>query len=287
MYNIPTEKNMAIIIPYFNFVNSINIRNNLLTVKDSLEKSQIPFFIGEILYNNQKSLFNNEFNIFSFHTNSIMFYKEHLVNLIESKINHSFKYICILDADIIFENKNWYNDTIKILETVDICQPFENAIWLNKDKTHIKTNKSILFDNITGHPGFVWALRRDLFKIFDLCLIGGGDRILSHLILKKRIKKKYITKCATEFQKTIKHTIKYSYLIKDTIYHLYHGSIEKRQYFDRENIMMLFLQKYTTNFDISQLITINGNEVYEWKEKFRNEINIKLLQYFQNRKDDE
>lgn len=287
-YNIPKSKDMAILIPYFNFTNSVNIENNIKTVIDTLKSAEIPFYIGEILFNDQKSVFVDETSVFSFKTNSIMFYKENIINVLEKKISPSYKYICMLDADIIFDNNDWYQNIIDKLKTFDICQPFEFAVWLNKEKEEIKTKNSILRDNL-GHPGFVWAFKREWltkYKLFDLCLIGGGDRILSSIVLQEKIKNTYVINSIKDYLQKIPLNITNTN-IKGKVYHLYHGNITNRQYFDRYRIISHFLKKNTVNNNISQLITTNSDGIYEWNNKFRLKINAKILEYFINRKDDE
>jgi hypothetical protein len=56
-YTEPIIKDMIIIIPYFNACNSINILKNLKTVKKSLDNASIPYYIGEVLFENQESIF--------------------------------------------------------------------------------------------------------------------------------------------------------------------------------------------------------------------------------------
>jgi hypothetical protein len=143
-YYEPTIKDMIILIPYFNPCNSINILKNLKTVKKSLDDAKIPYYIGEILFENQLSLnVNEDDNIFTYKSDSYMFYKENIINILLDKISSQYTKICVMDADIMFQNKVWYDIISLSLNKFTICQPFNEAIWLNEKYRCINKQKSI------------------------------------------------------------------------------------------------------------------------------------------------
>lgn len=276
---------MIILIPYFNFTDSKNIKKNILNVIEILEKDKIPFLIGEIYFSNP--IFKEKENCYSFQTNSYMFYKENIINILLEKVNdEEYNYVCVIDGDIYFENENWYEEIRKSLSNCNVCQPFREAHWLDRNGRKYKKNLSILIDKEKGHPGFAWSFNLKWFKkykLLDLAVIGGGDRVLSDILLKKSVSKQYLQHSYEEYIKNIKDV---SYGICElSIVHMYHGNVLFRQYFERENIIINILNKYELK-DIKELLYKNEEGVYLWKEVFRKELNEEILKYFKNRRDD-
>ena len=290
-YFEPTNKDMAIILPYFNFCNSKNILNNLLTVKKSLETANIPFYIGEVIFNGQKSIFNNdEKNVFTFITDSYIFYKENIINIIEEKIPNNYTKICIIDADILFDNKNWYSCISLSLNKNIICQPFKNAIWLDKRYREIHRNQSILIKNNGGHPGFIWALDRKWLnknKLFDLSIIGGGDILFASALLKIEFNKKRWLNFS--YKNYISHlNLPNSTQISNcdlTVYHLYHGQLTNRQYTTRNHIINDLLSFFGFD-DINNLLKRNDDGLLQWKDEYKQKCNENIIVFFINRFDD-
>jgi hypothetical protein len=293
-YSEPTTKDMIIIIPYFNPCDSVNIFNNLKTVKKSLNEASIPYCIGEILFDNQKSInVDRESNIFTYKTNSYMFYKENIINMLLDKIPEEYTKVCVMDADIMFQNKEWYNIISSSLNKMTVCHPFKESIWLDKRYRHIHANKSIVEtpgcdkDGSRGHPGFIWAFNKEWLstnKLFELCVIGGGDTIFASSILNLSHSKVWLNESYAEYLKTFNHPTHIGNADL-TVFHLYHGSILNRQYDSRNKLMMNLLSFYKFT-DISQLVEKDEHGLLKWKDEYKQKCNQVLLTYFKNRKDD-
>jgi hypothetical protein len=85
-YNEPYFKDMAVLLCYFNPCHYNRIIQNALTVKHLFDNAKIPYFIGEIKYDNDDSyLFYPSDNIFQYSSNSYIFYKENLITTMEKQ----------------------------------------------------------------------------------------------------------------------------------------------------------------------------------------------------------
>jgi hypothetical protein len=282
---------MIILIPYFNPCNSINILKNLKTVKKSLDDAKIPYYIGEILFENQLSLnVNEDDNIFTYKSDSYMFYKENIINILLDKISSQYTKICVMDADIMFQNKVWYDMISLSLNKFTICQPFNEAIWLNEKYKCINKQKSIIDHDSKdiGHPGFIWAFGKEWLmknKLFELCIIGGGDNLFASSILNLSHNKLWVNQSYNNYLEKINRFVEIGN-INLTVFHLYHGSIYNRQYSTRNQLMIDLLASYNYT-DISQILEKNENGLLKWKEEYKNKCNEILMTFFKNRKDDE
>jgi hypothetical protein len=147
-------------------------------------------------------------------TPNLLWHKESILNLIIKQLPIKYKYIFWLDADVIFTNNNWLVDSVKVLETHNICQPFEYCVHLDQDqltpsfdftheyafvsdpkRRHPKMWRSFCANVVTthfsddcnydrhGHVGFAWGARREVLEsvpLYDRALIGGADHIMAH-----------------------------------------------------------------------------------------------------------
>lgn len=165
-----------------------------------------------VIGNSEPQLEEND-NIKRIYTENLLWHKESLLNKIISDLPAKYKYVFWLDADVIFTNENWIIDGVKQLQTSTILQPFEYAVFLEKDEIKPSfamdkvresylpnaTNKRVwrsfganvatteLWKNENfnkhGHVGFAWGAKREILDavpLFDKALIGGGDFIIAH-----------------------------------------------------------------------------------------------------------
>jgi hypothetical protein len=149
-------------------------------------------------------------------TDSLLWHKEGLINLVVSRLPKKFKYVYWVDADVLFQNKNWMVDGVEELKKgAKIIQPFDVCIHLNKDQMkpdfdveakkkhldslpvrHKQMWRSFAYNNalkrlegvstnydLHGHVGFAWGAQREVLEavpLYDKALIGGADHIIAH-----------------------------------------------------------------------------------------------------------
>jgi hypothetical protein len=281
------KKDMAICFVVFNPSQSKRIVMNYFYVKNKLVSQGLPVFTLELVYKDCEPEIPDAFHVSS---SSFLFHKENLYRILEKKIPSNYTKLAFLDADIYFSDKEWYTKTSELLNTYDVVQPFERAHWLDLTyKKFLRTKTSIVCDqnsewNFQYHPGFAWCMRRDFYTkvgFFDYAIGGGGDMLtvaawLCKILpdrcetLSPPLQKKYI-----EFQQGPQPRITF---LKDIeIYHLFHGTLENRQYNTRHTVLQI-------EKDIEELIEPNKEGVWEWKDK--ETWNPLFLTYFKKRDDD-
>jgi len=269
-YNEPSNKDILIIIPFFNPCNSIKLVNNLLLIKSKLDLVNIPYIIIDCLFPNSYPILEESKNYRIINSNSYGFMKENISNIIISENINNYEKFCIMDCDVIFDNQDWYNLLSKKLNNYDFIQPFSTCYLLNYDYNGIISNKKgFLYNKINrifdqGVSGYVCSFTKSFWiknGIYDEYLLGGNDKTNMSLIINK--------------------SIKYTFM-NYNIYHLYHGSISKRQYETRHEI----INKYINN-KITSLIYKNDQGLYQWNSDIREDINNDVLKYFRERNDDD
>jgi len=287
-YNEPENKDMAIVLVYFNACRSVRIAQNILLVKQYLDNAKIPYYIGELSIDNSPFLFNEGPNIFHYATDNYMFYKENLINLVEARIPDKYTKICTLDGDIFFDDPNWYSRLSIVLDEADICQPFHTANWLNIENNTIIRSKPTCVIDANGHHGFAWAFTRawySLYKFPDFSVIGSGDTIFHNCVIAKIYPTiKYLADMCINYMNrtTLRPSIKY---LDVNIYHLHHGSLVNRKYTKRHSDMKTVLSRYQITY-LSEMLDYDANGLRCWKEKFKQPMNEFLRAYLTNRDDD-
>jgi len=280
------SKDMAICIVMFNPANTKRLLMNYHYVVNQFKLKKLPVFTLELAFGEPQIA-----DAIHVRGNSIMFHKERLCRLLETKIPPEFKKLAFVDADILFDDESWYYKASKLLDTHDIVQPFETCSWLDltyTEKTLTRETCVKMIEpvyNSKYHPGFAWCFRREWYNkvgFFDWAVSGSGDALSVAAWMGKSFPvgfKSCPSSIQLEYNKfTWKPRPRITYLKDVEVTHLYHGSRQNRQYTERHNLLEVFT-------DITMLIRINKDGVYEW---VRADIwNPRFLKYFKDRNDDD
>ena len=294
-YIYPTIQDMAVVLVFFNPVKHVRVIQNILTMIHWLDNAKIPYYIAEVVYDTKASLFKSSNNIFTFLTDSVLFHKENLISIIEKKLPLVYTKFCTIDADILFEQTDWYTTISRTLDSYDVCQPFRNAIWLHPDYTEFRrrtncldsSGSSIIWD--IEHPGFLWAFKRSWYNSFPYRTIHiptiGGDTIL-HDLIKQRISgiAKYYKKYYDEIN-ALRIPIRYASGNLDII-HLNHGSYSNRLYptYITDALKELGKCGISTFYDA---VIQREDGLLEWKSACKVIMNKFNMDYFTSRCDDD
>jgi hypothetical protein len=284
-----------------------------------LNTKDVNLYVVECIYPklNQKYQLtdSNNPNHLQLKADSILWTRENMINIAVNKLLPTdYKAFVFIDADLQFTNPNWATDTLKILNTVDILQPFENGYnlnqlnkldsksrflhsicltWLNSNKLNYQQNNIDIKDirGDLGHPGWGWAMTKNTYEkikgIYDKSILGGGDNILAKSIMfNNYMNIQYPYKnCSLSFKKSLSEfqincrNLKVGY-IPGTVYHYYHGSFENRKYFDRWNIII------KNKYDPYSFLTKNEYGMYETTSSFSISFQNEIINYFKERNED-
>ena len=263
------------------------VMNYLYTV-EKFKLAKIPYYTMELVYDDRSPEIAEAFHV---RGNSYMFQKENICHLLEKRIPTNYTKLLFLDADLVFSDEDWYNKLSEKLNSYEVVQPFTNAIWLNLEYNHIIMqriscvfNKDKNKNNINGsHVGFAWAFQRSYFNevgMFRYAIVGGGDSYCSMIYLNNTSYMdtsssipEIVSQFKILFNSSRKPSISY---LNGNIFHLWHGSLENRDYVNRKDIL-------SGIGDISNVLIENQDGVFEFTDHILNE---KMCNYFIRRDDD-
>jgi len=302
-YSKPTRQDMAVLLVYFNPCSYKKLAQNMCLTYHTLTSAGIPVFLVEHCFGNQVPLFpENGTTIFNTRSESYMFYKENLLNWLMPKVPAQYTKFFMMDCDLFFEKLTWYDDVSVLLDTYEVVQPFQNAIWLGSDlKTITIKREGIVYANtkeepnlLIHHPGFAWAFRREFIEpkgIFDLNILGSGDTIVAATVLQKDLSSvewkenspEWMLNRYNEYYKLFEKAKVSSY--NQTLYHLWHGSRSNRSYTSRyRGFKEICLENIMVQMD--GLFSLNSYGLYEFNGNVRHELNTIFLTYFESRQED-
>lgn len=291
-YNRPKTTDTAVCMCFFSPAGFKTPKNNFLCIQSMLQRANIPIYTAECVIGNEKPLLKNP--TIQVKSNSYLFYKEQLYNLLVPKIPECYTKLIFIDGDIVFNKKDWVDQISNALDTYDVVQPFETAIWNGPyHGSTLRTTNSVFFgiknmiDSATlinYHSGFSFAMTRNFFNsiggFFDKCVIGGGDSSFCRLFINLEIQYTYSKSIQSEYNKWFEKAINvpknFTYL-PITVNHLYHGTIENRQYLARHKLL-----DGIESWD--HAIYTNEDGMYELKYNNMNQI---MKDYFSSRKEDD
>jgi len=283
-YEIPTRKDMAVCFVFFNPARSKKMLMNYFYTIEKLKLASIPYYTTELVFDDHEPEIKDAFHVQS---NSVLFHKEKLCSLLETRVPHTFKKLLFLDADVIFGNPVWYEEVSRLLNTYEVVQPFSTCVWLDSTYTKlVQTRLSVAYMNRTNtynhnyHPGFGWAFQRKWFReigFYKEGITGSGDTMSTAAWMGIKFPRGYV------HQALVPSYEDYSRLAHPnlacstgTVYHLWHGSAKNRKYVDRHRILDGIR-------DVRSILKTNKDGVLELTDRA---VDKKMREYFTSREDD-
>jgi hypothetical protein len=260
-----------------------------MKVKSMLDEAKIPTFTAECIIGNTPQLIPNPTLLVR--SSSALFYKEQLFNMLEAKIPSAYKTLIFMDSDIIFSEPDWVDRISHEMKKYSVIQPFRKVVFTdgNLEQSYKESISSIKRFKETGktngHPGFCWAIARSHFRamggFFDKAIIGSGDSMFANSLMKVNgpFTYEFIYKDYMQWRFRVSaFPVSVTYLDM-TIYHLYHGDMNARQYTNRHTIPQLH-----TIGSWDHAVYTNKDGMYELKNR---EVNNIFKEYFLSRREDD
>lgn len=293
----PNEKyDMAVLLAFFNPCDSKRILMNFLYTFNWIKRQGIPVYGIELTFEGQQPSISDS-NVIHVSSNSYFFHKERLYRLLEPHIPEKYTKLLFLDADVYYKESIWYDVISTSLDTNECVQAYETLKYLDLSYKHVhKVMKTCMlnpdeFYNVNYATGLSWAMQRSYYNttgFYDYCIVGNSDLIsVMHFVGKTLPEEEALEQIFRLHEYKYKEYIqcpppKSIDYCKLTAYHLYHGSLENRQYWNRNFIFN------SIDSNVHKLITTNKDGVFEWKTKELSDTwNPVMLNYFKSRCDDD
>jgi hypothetical protein len=246
---------------------------------------------------------------------AVLWQKERLLNLAVKAVPTNVKNIAWFDCDVLLKRADWVDEANRKLDEFNVVQLFSDVVHVNsedyeKQSDHRNGHASVpgvaslsnardllllgakfVLKKVLFNPGLAWAANRRLLEdygFYDAAIVGGGDSLMVSAmygrfeVLIKRFlldttRQQHYLKWAIPFHKSVAECIGH---VSGTIYHLKHGEIKNRRYFDRQEWLAGF------DFDPDIDLKIGANGAWHWARP-RPDLEDFLRKYFISRAEDE
>jgi len=225
--------------------------------------------------------------------------KENLINIGISKLPLEAKYVAWVDADVIFINPSWVQDTISALQEHKVVQMFSEYInlgpkhqVLNKSSSFIyawKNSSEQVFDPNYGSAkkgvtGLAWAARREILQalggLLDWMIVGSSDWYMAYSLIGKSKETNNQLPLLAVFQEKCDQVVDQDVgYVEGCAAHYWHGPKSKRGYNTRWKILV------ENKFDPETDLTKNWQGLYVVNPN-KPEMLQQLSDYFKSRDED-
>lgn len=186
-----------IITTYYNPAGYRSKRVNYERFAAPLRAAGIPLLTVECAFETEPFELTDVPHVIQMRGDDMLWAKERLLNLAISQLPTHVTKVAWLDADILFTNPSWAQQTSALLEQWPLVQPHESVGRLERGQFTFsgaarcsfacqlqrRPESARLRGAAHGQPGIAWAARRDIiaeYGLYDAAIIAGGDELFAH-----------------------------------------------------------------------------------------------------------
>ena len=175
------------ITTYFNPAGYLNKLEHLRLFSERVRKQGLKLLIVELAFGDAPYALEESLadRIIRLRSNSILWQKERLLNIAIEQLPGICDKVAWIDADILFENDDWVEETTQLLQEYVVVQPYDKSWSLSPESEkhlrcgsipesnwrtrmnygaaylHVQDCAEIM---LTGDMGHGWAARRSLLR---------------------------------------------------------------------------------------------------------------------------
>jgi hypothetical protein len=235
-------------------------------IAEMLATPNVKLYLVEAAYKDRKFEITDAHNPhhLQVRTGSEIWIKENLATLaFDRLLPKGWKNAAWVDMDIHFRNPNWAQEALHQLQHYDIIQPWSHAVDLdayggihgsytsfgylcanNLPMHHGKGKVGYTY----AHSGFAWACTRHFYEnireLIQFCIVGAGDHHMAwgclgkiRETIHKGMCPEYYEMCDEWQRKATRACNKLVGYSHGRIEHMFHGPKERRQYWNRWEIL--------------------------------------------------
>ncbi|QDT30494.1 hypothetical protein Enr10x_58600 [Gimesia panareensis] len=234
----PEVKSLAVVSCYFNPLSDPRMAENARRFRDSIE---VPVQFCELSFDGE-FLFSDSIRISGDDSARFIWQKERLLNIVMEQLPETVDAVAIVDADLIFQNRNWFRVTLQKLRHADIVQCFDLIEYETETGSVEKSYPSYAKSSQgnPGMPGGAVAFRRSVLRqggLHEENILGGGDSVM------------------------LRHWEKSGFKIDSVpgvVRHLFHGAHGDRQQLSRYDVLK------AAEFDFERHINSDPGKPLTW-----------------------
>jgi hypothetical protein len=198
--NCESCADLWLITTYFNPYHYAVRRANYQCFADNLRSSNLNLVTVECAFNDDPFELPPDGSTIQIRGHDLMWQRERLLNIGIASLPNDVKKVAWVDAELLFTNPNWAQETSAMLDSFPVVQLFHQIILLPPGKRNgtdhdpvlqgfgyrqmVDPNNSKLTGiSKHGETGFGWAFRREILEnhgLYDAHIGGDADHLMAH-----------------------------------------------------------------------------------------------------------
>jgi hypothetical protein len=260
----------AVITCFFNPQQYRSRLENFAIFARAMRRRRIPVFAVEALFAGEAGTIGKFADTLIVSCEAVLWQKESLLNLLLRQLDERYEAVVWCDADVLFENPDWFKILKRELKKYAVVQPFSEALRLPRGarravksaerfesfgSVYVKKPQLLLKGDFAahGHTGFAWAARREVLAehgLYDAMIAGSGDHVMAHAFAGD-FSSRCIRRIMADNEPHIRHFVRWAEqiyprvrgrvgFVPGRLLHLWHGETEHRRYVDRNRELAAF-----------------------------------------------
>ena len=304
------------ITAYFNPLGYQRRRDNYRVFRRNLN---VPLLTVELVNGQSGSLGPDDADVLVRLTEGdILWQKERLLNVALAHLPPECDFVAWLDCDVVFERPDWPDATVDALERLAMIQPWQTVhdqrrdctgppfssdasdanvhrqsfarMWMRgglSDRVFLERGWSM---KLGYSPGHAWAARRELLErhgFYDAFILGAGDKLMASAALGRQRdsagafgmtarQHHHYLGWADPWFASVRGRLGY---LRGHLRHLWHGSLQRRQYHDRYEAFPGF------RFDPYEDLALAADGSWRWSSH-KPDLHRHVAEYFTARRED-
>jgi hypothetical protein len=233
------------------------------------------------------------------HSRSFLWQKERLLNIALTHLPAACRVVAWLDSDVVFVKDDWAAAAAELLSdhySHNVIQLFSEACFLEEGETpervvterrekmitqesfvayYCRERRRVL--NYSKAGGLAWAAKREILEsvgFYDRAIVGGADWVMIGAFLGLSDFNQASKAWSRQAASFVAGKISY---LPGAIFHLFHGSRERRLYQDRERILK------DREFNPAWDLCLNSDGCWEWADDVPRALRCEVRDYFRLR----
>lgn len=296
----PQDKDLVVVLCHFNWCKFHTPTRNLHRFIRQMQIDDIPVYGIELSLNNmfETAGLSNWKHIVVTKEN-ICFQKEACINIVVNSLPSDITKVAWIDHDIMFTNKNWYQEASQKLEKYKVLQLYSQYTWTDKFGRKLETSHSVTKVNGVAHErvlqkgsrGCAWAAKRELWNnggLYPFCFLGGGDTMFASVAIRffDMVDKHRLGLIKNEnFEKFLKWKQKIeNYVIPSEVSYI-DGEIIHEWHGDKDNRKYRIRYDQVYGIDLSGVVELDNNGLLKITYD-KSDFCDRMLTYFKERDED-
>lgn len=180
---------LAVVTAYWNPCRWQSRLANYRSFAENIRRQGVPLFVVEVACGRSRFQLSRRGQVLRLRAADTMWHGESAANVMMRQLWNDFDAIAWVDADVLFKQRNWADETLRMLDRYPVVQCYETVQherhfaggWPARQTAMMVY--AAMGEHDRGTQGSAWAVRSELLRrlggLLDVAPVGGADRLMA------------------------------------------------------------------------------------------------------------